>query len=197
MIIISRIYSLSRIRWMKPNQWSPDITVLFTVGCDVHRPMLCSVLGDWFYSSDKHVYTSAGLALDEQLLLRFDEIDHVHSLWLLRKCTEEVSWKEVALPSLNRCDVSSARIAIKQRIWRYRHWTKRNSLTPILIRHWVPTQSCILKICLWHKYRWWTIPYRAGRVYWPRRSLVGHQQGHLEEDPRHRIRIISWPTLED
>ncbi len=47
--------------------------------------------GEWFYSSDKHVYTTAGLAIDEQLLLRFDEIDRVHSLWLLRKCTEEVN----------------------------------------------------------------------------------------------------------
>lgn len=51
-------------------------------------------LGDWFYTSDKHAYTSAGLALDEQLLLRFDEIDRVHSLWLLRKCTEEVNRDE-------------------------------------------------------------------------------------------------------
>ena len=50
-------------------------------------------LGEWFYSSDKHVYTTAGLAIDEQLLLRFDEIDRVHSLWLLRKCTDEVNSK--------------------------------------------------------------------------------------------------------
>ena len=28
--------------------------------------------------------------MDEHLLLRFDEIDRVHSLWLLRKCTDEV-----------------------------------------------------------------------------------------------------------
>lgn len=52
---------------------------------------ISSFLGDWFYSSDKHCYTMAGLASDEQLLLRFDEIDRVHSLWLLRKCTDEVS----------------------------------------------------------------------------------------------------------
>ena len=33
--------------------------------------------------------------MDEHLLLRFDEIDHVHSLWLLRKCTDEVKNKRI------------------------------------------------------------------------------------------------------
>jgi hypothetical protein len=59
---------------------------------DEVKPIISRHHGEWFYSSDKHVYTSAGLAIDEQLLLRFDEIDRVHSLWLLRKCTDEVSF---------------------------------------------------------------------------------------------------------
>jgi hypothetical protein len=58
---------------------------------DEVKPIISRHHGEWFYSSDKHVYTSAGLAIDEQLLLRFDEIDRVHSLWLLRKCTDEVN----------------------------------------------------------------------------------------------------------
>ena len=57
-----------------------------------------SPIGEWFYSSDKHVYSSAGLAIDEQLLLRFDEFERVHSLWLLRKCTEEVKLSSSAFP---------------------------------------------------------------------------------------------------
>ncbi len=59
---------------------------------DEVKPIISRHHGEWFYSSDKHVYTSAGLAIDEQLLLRFDEIDRVHSLWLLRKCTDEVNF---------------------------------------------------------------------------------------------------------
>jgi len=59
---------------------------------DEVKPVISRHHGEWFYSSDKHVYTSAGLAIDEQLLLRFDEIDRVHSLWLLRKCTDEVKF---------------------------------------------------------------------------------------------------------
>ena len=65
---------------------------------------LISPIGEWFYSSDKHVYSSAGLAIDEQLLLRFDEFERVHSLWLLRKCTEEVNLSS-SLPMVERIDL--------------------------------------------------------------------------------------------
>lgn len=58
---------------------------------DEVKPIISRHHGEWFYSSDKHAYTSAGLATDEHLVLRFDEIDRVHSLWLLRKCTDEVT----------------------------------------------------------------------------------------------------------
>ncbi|CAF4540754.1 unnamed protein product, partial [Rotaria sp. Silwood1] len=51
---------------------------------DEVKPVISRHHGEWFYSFDKHVYTTAGLASDEQLILRFDEIDRVHSLWLLR-----------------------------------------------------------------------------------------------------------------
>ncbi|CAF3428235.1 unnamed protein product [Rotaria socialis] len=70
---------------------------------DEVKPVISRHHGDWFYSSDKHVYITAGLAIDEQLLLRFDEIDRVHSLWLLRKCTDEDRHQatNMTLPTMN------------------------------------------------------------------------------------------------
>ncbi|CAF3891883.1 unnamed protein product, partial [Rotaria magnacalcarata] len=70
---------------------------------DEVKPVISRHHGDWFYSSDKHVYITAGLTIDEQLLLRFDEIDRVHSLWLLRKCTDEDRHQatNMTLPTMN------------------------------------------------------------------------------------------------
>lgn len=79
---------------------------------DEVKPIISRHHGEWFYSSDKHAYTSAGLAMDEHLLLRFDEIDRVHSLWLLRKCTDEVKFSSI----FSLVNLRLKRIGIKQRI---------------------------------------------------------------------------------
>lgn len=75
---------------------------------DEVKPIISRHHGDWFYSSDKHCYTMAGLASDEQLLLRFDEIDRVHSLWLLRKCTDEDRHQatNMTLPTFNETQMT-------------------------------------------------------------------------------------------
>ncbi|UJR26009.1 hypothetical protein I4U23_007355 [Adineta vaga] len=74
---------------------------------DEVKPIISRHHGEWFYSSDKHMYTTAGLAMDEHLILRYDEIDRVHSLWLLRKCTEEDRHQatNMTLPIMNESNL--------------------------------------------------------------------------------------------
>ena len=80
---------------------------------DEVKPIISRYHGEWFYSSDKHMYTTAGLAMDEQLILRYDEIDRVHSLWLFRKCTDEVNYLSLSLFQRLSIPIEYERIVIK------------------------------------------------------------------------------------
>ncbi|CAF0874777.1 unnamed protein product [Didymodactylos carnosus] len=96
-------------RFYRNDHYLPN---LFTLShpLDEVKPIISRLNGEWFYGSDKRSYITSGLAADEQLLLRYDEVNQIHSLWLFRKCTAEDRHQatNMTLPFLDQSCLTTA-----------------------------------------------------------------------------------------